>query len=185
MKLIVDTTGPTDQLELDIDSMVELCEDADALFAVVLARICTYAVRNSQSLDAVFYVQLDGDEETGLDVPDDDGTDFSHLKEACQLFWYLSEKDKWITEGRVFARLDNNWRYVDFSDLKSEVEDDFHTEYEDCDGPAEFAKQYMEDCCDDLPEHYKSYFDYDSYGEALLQDYDQYEWNGTNYLYSR
>jgi hypothetical protein len=185
VKLIVDTTGPTDQLELDIDTMLEDALDADALFAKVLARICQYVIRNEQSLDSLYVVQLDGDEETGLDVPDDDGVDFTHLKEACQLFWYLSEKDRWIDEGRVFAKVNDHWQYTNFDDIKSEVEDDYHSQYEDCDGPEAFAKQYMEDVCDDLPEHYRSYFDYEAYGEALIQDFEQYEWNGTTYLYSR
>lgn len=185
MKLIIDTTGPTDQLEINIDTMLEDSLDADALFARVLARICQYVIRNEQSLDSFYVVQLDGDDETGLDVPSDTDVDFTHLKEACQLFWYLAKENAWIDEGRVFVRVNENWRYINFDDLKSEVEDNFHTQYEDCDGPREFAKQYMEEVCDDLPEHYAPYFDYEAYGEALIQDFEQYEWNGMTYLYSR
>lgn len=184
MKLIVDTTGPTDQLELDIDTMLEDALDADALFAKVLARICQYVIRNEQSLDSLYVVQLDGDEETGLDVPDDDGVDFAHLKEACQLFWYLSEKDSWIDEGRVFARLNDNWRYVDFDDLKEEVEDNYHTEF-DAGDEAAWAEEYTDEVDLGIPDHLKSYFDYDAYAETLLSDFEQYEWCGKTYLYSR
>lgn len=184
MKLIVDTTGPTDQLTLDIDAYMNSCEDADALFAVVLARICTYVVRNSQTLDDFYVVQLDGDEEEGLDVPDDSATDFTHLREACQLFWYLGEKDQWVDEARVFARINDHWKYTNFDDLKSEVEDDYHTEFDTGD-EASWAEEYTDEVDLGIPDHLKSYFDYDAYAEALIADFEQYEWNGKTYLYSR
>lgn len=184
MKLIVDTTGPTDALSIDIDTMIEECEDADGLFALVLARICRYVHRNSQSLDSFYVVQLDGDEEEGLDVPDDDVPNFTHLREACQLFWYLSERDRWVDEGRIFARLNDNWRYVDFDDLKSEIEDNYHTEF-DAGDEASWAEGYTDEVDLGIPDHLKPYFNYEAYAEALIAGFEQYEWNGTTYLYHR
>lgn len=184
MKLIVDTTGPTDQLEINIDTMLESAEDADALFAMVLSRICRYVVHNGQSLDSFYVVQLDGDDESGLDVPDDSASDFTHLREACQLFWYLGERDPWVNEARVFARINDHWKYTNFDDLKEEVEDNYHTEFETGD-EASWAEEYTDEVDMGIPDHLKPYFDYDKYAEALLDDFEQYEWNGTTYLYSR
>lgn len=184
MKLIVDTVGPTDRYELDIDVLIDSCEDADALFAVVLSRICIYVVRNSQTLDDFYVVQLDGDEEGGLNVPDDSAADFTYLREACQLLWYLNEKDSWVDEGRIFAKINDNWKYTNFDDLKSEIEDDFHAEFDTGDEAA-WAEEYTDEVDFGIPDHLKSYFDYEAYAEALLSDYDQYTWGGKTYLYSR
>jgi antirestriction protein ArdA len=184
MKLIVDTVGPTDQLAIDIDTMIEECEDADGLFALVLARVCRYVHVNSRTLDDFYVVQLDGDDEGGLDVPDDSASDFTHLREACQLFWYLSEKDRWVDEARVFARINDNWKYVDFDDLKSEVEDNYHAEFDTGD-EASWAEEYTDEVDLGIPDHLKSYFDYEAYAEALIEDFDQYEWDGKTYLYHR
>lgn len=181
MKLIIDTTGPTDQLTLDIDTMLESCDDADALFAFVLGRICRYVHTNGQSLDDFYVVQLDGDVETGLDVPDDSASDFTHLREACQLFWYMHEKDRWVDESRIFARINDHWKYTNFDDLKSEIEDDYSAGFDKGDED-DWAKEWVEET-EGVPESLMSYIDWDKYAADLLQDYEQYEWDGKIYLY--
>lgn len=183
MKLIIDTVGPTDQCEIDISAIIDSCESADTLFAFVLSRICAYVIHNDQTLDDFYVVRLDGDEEECLDVPDDSASDFTNLREACQLFWYLNEKDRWVDEGRVFARINDHWKYTNFDNLKSEIEDEYSAEFDTGD-ESDWAQEYAEDT-EGVPDGLMSYIDWDKYASDLLQGYEQYEWNGKTYLYHR
>lgn len=182
MKLVIDTVGPTDPCVIDIDEMLESAKDADQLFAIVLGFVCRYVHINGRSLDDFFVVQMDGDREGGLDVPDDSASDFTHLREACQLFWYMAVDGQRVDEGRIFARVNDHWKYINFDDLSAEIEDSYYTEF-DSGCEEEWAQEWANDC-EGVPEGLMSYIDWKSYARDLLHDYEQYEWNGKVYLYS-
>jgi hypothetical protein len=176
-------TGVGD-FSVDVDSAIAESVDATALCAVLLGRLLKQSV--SQGCDASdFYVySLDGDVEKGLMMSHGNSWDFSWLLEVSQFFWYLNEKPSHVDEAQVFACIESRgWSRIDFELLGEAVETGYHREF---DGDhEEFAREYMSDSCESLPDHLESHFDYDSYGESLLEKYEQCEWGGRTFLYIR
>lgn len=127
--------------------------------------------------------QIWEDPEEYLDVSGD--TLLKWPEKVAKFAWFVENLPSWIESDQVWAVVDNvHWEYVDFDNLKSFVEDDFHGEflgdYED------FAQEWHENTSDfRLPEHMYHFVDWRSYGESLVSDFSEVRWNDRTFLYYR
>lgn len=187
MQLILGHLSPSvnDDMIVNIDELLEspTVGDASDLARAILTKMCLQASLWGCDLDDFEVKQIDGDEEAGLTMSHERSWDFEWLLEVAQLFWYLSvEKPMHVDEAQVFAYINtNDWRFVSFDDLSSEIEDDCRGELPDDVGA--WAKEWLEDTGHEMPDHLMPYVDFDAYGESLLSDFTVVEWEGRKYIY--
>jgi hypothetical protein len=126
-----------------------------------------------------FTLDNDGDE---VEITDTKAGDWTWLDNICNLIEHLQAK-QWLEANMFLACIKNEgWSSFDWDNLNN-VEDTFHREW---DGDyEEFAREWMSDVGEDLPEHLTYHFDYDEYGRALIEDYDMVEFANTEYLFNQ
>lgn len=166
--------------EVDIDFALEVSETVESLTAHIMCDVAIHARRNGVCVSTIYPVSIDGDAETDLFVPRDSGWDFEWVSEVAQVFWYLTNVPG-ADEAQVFAKLDEEWKYTDFSRLRKEIEESFIKEYDG--DPEEFAREHMCEAEEGLPDHLEAHFNYASYGEVLVSEYNTYERSGRKFLY--
>lgn len=152
--------------------------DAESFKLAVLFHIALWAVEKGYSMDRIvgFTLDNDGDE---VEITSEAG-DWTWLDNICHLVEHLQTKN-WLEANMFLACVKNEgWSSFDWGNL-SNVEDTFSQEW---DGDYEgFAREYMENVGEDLPEHISHHFDYRQYGEDLVDEYDMIEFAGTEYLF--
>lgn len=188
MKLYVTSTAIDAGLEVDISWQLNdgcCVTNADQLFCRMLVKICNWVVANGGELSDVYCDSFDGNGETGFDLGLSSGADFfERLREVALLAWYIHEKGTWIEEARIFAVIENvGLKWFNFEDLESQVEDDYVGEYPD--DAEEWARKWMNETDQAIPESLEQYFDYEQYGKDMLRDaHSTVEWNGQRFLYA-
>lgn len=156
--------------------------DADTLKLAVLHHIALWAMEQDISMDRIvgFTFDNDGDE---LDIEATAGN-WTWLTEVCQLVEFIKGNKHYCPDNAIFARIkDIGWKFFDFdSDLQG-AEDEYYQEF---DGDyKEFARDQMDNCGESIAEHLEYHFDYESYGESLVEDYDRVEFASEEFLFSR
>ena len=102
-------------------------------------------------------------------------------EEIAKLAFWLHENEEEYEYGPVLATLsDSLWKYFDFDDIES-VKDEFSQEFDGDHG--EYAREWLDSTDQKLPEWAEPYFNYDEYGEDLVQGMSEREWAGTTYLF--
>lgn len=104
-------------------------------------------------------------------------------KEVAQFAWYVLQ-DEPNKKDQAFAYLDNNhWQYVDFDVLDDEIEENYLAEAPA--SPEEYARDHVADHGESVPDYIAEHVDWGALGEELLSDMEQYEWNGSTFLYTQ
>lgn len=186
MKLhLVSTTVDNKVIDLDLLFGDECCvTDSETLFAALLVKVANWVQYSGGQFSDIYCDTFDGDDETGFDLGVAVGSDFfERLREVALMAWYMKNEGKYVEEARVFAVIENQHiKYFDFESIQSEVEDDYHGEIED---EEDWARQYLEDTDQALPDGLESYFDYQQFGEDLIRDsFTKVEWCGQEFIYS-
>lgn len=173
--------GYTGNDDIDLGELYDLdwVIDQPTMKNAIMVAVANLAIQEEISFDAIVpdYVQ-DEDSET-LSIKTD-----AWLTELSQFVWHLFSVDSDEEEHKkYFAYIHNTgWEFFDFDRL-SKIEDDFYGVEEDLD-PEDYAKEQMEGRGEALPEHLESHFDYQAYGEELLEDFNQIEWGDRMYLFT-
>lgn len=171
---------PYDEI-VNLADLVEVCgsvgELTSRLTAAIGGKLIEWGIEFKTLMpDSV----SDGRDEMGIS---DDG-DYDWISDAAKLAWYVEhELSSWHEPHALFAKIrGEGWKWTNFDELNS-WEDEYSQEY---DGDAEeFGKNWLYETDGDLPDHLQPYFDYEAYGESLLEGYDQQEWGGMTYLFHR
>jgi hypothetical protein len=186
MKLNVSSPNIDSDAEFDLDDLMDnmdMVDDEGTLHTALIIEIARWSLEHGQPFDDAYPTYVEDDNGHELWVHGDSQSNPDWIKEVAQFAWFIrQEKDSWVDDDLIFAYVNGeDWRYVDFDRL-SDWQDNYSQEYE---GDAEeFARQWMSDVGDEsLPDHLEPYFDYESYGEAMLNDYNQYEWNDRTFLF--
>lgn len=153
--------------------------DADDLFLAVIHHIALWALENGHGMDVIegFTLDHDGDE---LAIHSEAG-DWTWLKQVCKVVAY-HENDGHVPTNAVLGSIkDAGWKWFNFDSVK-DLEDTYSQEwggdYED------FAKEWMSNVGEDLPEHLEYYFNYQDYGENLIEsDYAIIEFANEEFLF--
>lgn len=184
-KLFVQNYYNGEYTEIDLDSawMDQDVIDADSLFQVLIVKISIWALENDHLLkDIVGYTLDEGSDELAL--PQTPG-DLTWLMEVSKLVaWRHTPTKHYMPDGALMARInDIGWKFFDFDSDLQEAEDMYSQEF---DGDyAEYAREYMENCGEGLSEWAEPYFNYEEYGEDLVDGYDRVEWDNQEYLFHR
>jgi hypothetical protein len=156
--------------------------DADGLKLEILHAMALWAMEKDYSLDKVTGFTFDHDSDE-LEISGDSKS-WDWLTEVCQLVEFIKGNKHFCPDNAIFARIkDVRWEYFDFNHDLQSAEDEYYQEWDG--NHEEFAKEYMSSTDGDIPDHLQSYFDYASFGEALVDDFDQLEFAGDEFLFSR
>lgn len=181
MILNVDIKGTWDNEDICLDDLWELdyVTDADDLRTALVIHIAGIAIERSVEFSAVTpdYVE-DGD---GNELTISEDGDW--ITEVANFATAVLERDAWQEEGMFFAYVDNSgWRFFDF-DRMSDVVDNFSQEFEG--DYEEFARDWMDNMGESLLAQHETHFDYESYGEQIIEDnYQVVEWGSATYLFN-
>lgn len=180
----VHETGVYNTGGLDLDDLWDEMDgtDADAFFEVLVCKVALFAIEQNVRFGAVvgFTFDHDGDEMEIYQAQDD----ATWIREVAQLVEFIKSNQRGAPDGAIFARVnDLGWHYVDFSsDLKTMGDGyygEFSGDYE------EHAREYMENCGEELLDQHEYYFDYRAYGENLVDEFDRCAWADQEYLFTR
>lgn len=155
--------------------------DADSLKLAVLHHIALWALEHDFSMDSIigFTFDADGDQ---LEIEATAG-DWTWLTEVCQLVEFVKSNKHYCPDNAIFARIkDVGWKSFDFDSDLREAEDQYYQGWSG--NHEEFAREWMDNVGESIPEHMESHFDYDSYGESLVEDYEMVEFAGDEFLFS-
>ena len=179
----VDTGSYNEGTGLDLDDVWAEPDvfDEETFKLAILFHIALWAKDSDYSnltLDRVvgFTLDNDGDE---VEIKSEMG-DWTWLDNVVDLYVYLQAKP--YLEANMFLACIKNEDWDSFNwDNLDHVEDTFHREW---DGDyEEFAREWMDDVGEDLPEHLAHHFDYDAYGRDLIESYDRVEFANEEYLF--
>lgn len=174
---VTDTNGAVLEIDLKAAWMDPYVAGESDMFEVLFWNLGWWTYSNGETPKSAFDAEISlpgGDDSVSVNVDDD----FDWLREVCKL--YSESMEECIPDGALLGYIENQgWKWVNFDNIGAS--DDYESEY---DGDAgDFAREHMEEYGEDLPEHLKYHFDYDSYGEALLDEYDEIEFDGQSYLF--
>lgn len=175
-----DSDNPSHEIDLDGLIASEHATDADTLHTLIIIEVAMWALNLGCSFDDVYPMCVADDNGKELDAGPTNNPNWT--KEVAQLAWFVEQGPRFVDSDQVFAIVNaTDWRYVDFDNLQSFVEDDYCQEF---DGDYEdFGRERVSDLCEDVPEHLEQYFDYEKYGRDAVNDYNKYEWNDRTFLY--
>jgi len=180
----VDTNDYNDGTGLDLDEVWDEpgVFDADTLKLAVLHHIALWAMEYDFSMDRIVGFTFDngGDE---LEIEATAGN-WTWLTEVCQLVEFIKGNKHYCPDNAIFARIkDIGWKFFDFDSGLQAAEDEYYQEF---DGDyKEFAREYMDNCGESIAEHLEYHFDYESYGESLVGDFDLVEFANEEFLFDR
>lgn len=167
-------------LEIDLDVLYKLdwVLGADDLEEAIMVAVSESLIKHGVGMSEVNFDWIEDSDAGVFSFPAE-----VELGDIAKFVWHLLNESMGYERGKYFAYVDGvGWKWVNFDNLNT-IYEMFHSEY---DGDAgEFAREHMENVGETIPGWMESYFDYDSYGEALLEDYDVFEWEGQQYVFSR
>lgn len=157
--------------------------DEDSMVGLLVHEIAVWALENGNRFDDIVPLTVDDDDGQELEIHQEPTNPHLWIREVVQLYMWLDCNKHWIPDEAILAYVDNQgWKWTDFdSDLQS-AEDEYHQEF---DGDyEEFARDYLENSGDSLPEWAEPYFDFSEYGETLVEGYSECEWRYRKFLFS-
>ncbi|WAB09319.1 ArdA-like antirestriction protein [Streptomyces phage Stella] len=158
--------------------------DEDSMHAMLVNVIAVWALENGNRFDDITPMTVDDDDGQELEIHQEDTNRHLWIREVVQLFMHLLSGQHYCDDEAILAYVDDQgWKWTDFeSDLES-AEDGYHGEFDgDYD---EFAREYMSDMGESLDDHLESHFDYESYGESLVDGYDRCSWGSREFLFNQ
>ncbi|UVD39742.1 ArdA-like antirestriction protein [Streptomyces phage RosePharie] len=179
-----ETNEYNDGTGLDLDDVWDEPSvlDAESLKLAVLHHIALWALEQDISMDTVvgFTFDHDGDE---IEIEAKPG-DWTWLDEVCLIVEFIKGNKHYCPDNAIFARIkDIGWKFFDFDTDLQTAEDEYYQEF---DGDyKEFARDWMDNVGESIAEHLEYHFDYESYGESLVEDYDRIEFASEEFLFSR
>lgn len=185
MKIHVSSPNIDTDADFDLDDLMDnldMVVDMETLHTALIIEIARWSLEHGAPFTDAYPTYVEDDNGNELWVHGDFTSNPEWIKEVAQFAWFIrQEKDSWVDDDLIYAYVNGeDWRYVDFDSLK-DYEDNYSQEY---DGDAEeFGRNWMYECGEGLPDNLEPYFDYERYGEDLLEGYNQYEWNGNTYLF--
>lgn len=169
-------------LDLDDVWMESGVIDVESFKLAILHHIALWAMEKGYSLDRIVGFTLDNDGgEIDMRLDSDDAGDWTWLDNVANLVEHL-QGSLWLDVNMFLAAINNEgWDSFDWDNL-SAVEDRYSQEW---DGDyEEFAKEWMDNTGEGLPDNLERYFDYREYGEHLIEDdYEILEFAGNSYLF--
>ena len=180
---VQDKDGETKEIDLDDVWIHPDVVDEDSMQDLLVNVIAVWALENGDTFDDITPLTVDDDEGQELEI--DQASDQPHLwiREVVQLYMWLNCDKHYMPDEALLAYVDTQgWKWTDFdSDLQS-AEDEYHSEFTgDYD---EYAREYMSDCGDGIPEWAEPYFDYAEYGEVIVDGYDRCSGGSKEFLVS-
>lgn len=165
-------------VSFDLDNLFEHVVAEKDMIARLETRIRTVARLAGVDVD---YVHFDDVQFEGHDItPTDDA-----IERAADVakFWNWAEGSREWEYLPIIARIYvDNWKYIDFDNLGNEM-DNYFIEFSEGDYEG-FAKCLVEDCLIDGPgEGWDYYVDWEAKGEDMASDYQQFDYEGTTYLF--
>ena len=168
---------------------LEDCDDRAVALASHIVRECFEDAGGwTFTMDDVIVVEIVSEGSDTLDppLPDNHGT-FAALVEQCETLVKLHdivEANEHSLDRLLATIVHEEWDSFDFDDTKY-WDDEFFTSFDEDDYEA-FAKYEMETCDTEIPEHQHKYFDFDRYGQDLLDDdYYHTTFNGVTYVFNK
>lgn len=158
--------------------------DEDSMVGLLVHEIAVWALENGNRFDDIVPLTVDDDDGQELEIHQEDTNPHLWIREVVQLYMWLDCDKHWCEDEAILARVDDiGWKWFDFDSDLQEAEDMYYSEFSgDYD---EFARESMENCGDSIPEWAEKYFDFEEYGEDLVDDYDRVSWGGREFLFSR
>ena len=185
MELSFTANGVDNQTTVDLDDLIDnydMVVDADTMHTALVVQVAQWALEQGVGFDDLYPQFIQDDNSNELWVHGDSQSNPDWIKEVAQFAWFIrQEKDSWVDDDLIYAWVEGEgWQYCDFDSLK-DYEDYYSQEY---DGDAEeFGRNWLHEVGEGLSDDLDRYFDYEAYGEDLLNSYQQYTWNGTTYLF--
>lgn len=149
------------------------------LFQDILFRIALWAIGVDRTLDEVtgFTLDHDGGE---LEIKAEGSNHWGWLSEVAKLVFF--DQTSHVPTNATLGYIENEgWDSVNFDCLARDIEDNYSQEYEG--DYTDFAHQHMSDVGEEIPDHMEKYFDYESYGETLVDGYNRVEFANEEYLF--
>ncbi len=182
-----------DFVQLDSDKAgfdeLEDMDDRPIALASYIVRECLEDAdgRLEITMDDIIVVEIHGEKTNGdtvdVPLPDGHGT-FAVLIEQCETLVELHDLvDDCYDVDRLMAAIQHEeWDNFDFD--SKYWDDHIFGSFDEGDYEA-FAKEEMEVCESEIPDHLQSYFDYEQYGRDLIDDsYYMTVFNGTMYVFN-
>lgn len=171
-----------DHSGLDLDDLYDESDGTEEdIRTLIILNVAQFAIDRNLKFDQVTPMTIDIDSNE-LDI---DSMGDGWMSEVARLLVHVKSSRHCMPTEALLARIaDIRWQCFDFdTDLENLCENLYSQELE---GSAEdFGKQYMEETDQGIPEHLEAYFDYEAYGQALIDDYDTADWGYATYLFSR
>lgn len=181
---VQDPDGEHKEIDLDDVWIHPDVIDEDSMHALLVVTIAVWALENEQyTFDQITPMTVDDDDGQELEIHQKQSDPHLWVREVVQLYmWLVIEKTHYAPDEAILAYVDNQgWKWIDFDTDLQEAEDKYHCEfngdYED------YAKEFMDDCGESIAVHLEDHFDYSSYGEALVENYERVSWGRKEFLF--
>ncbi|AWN05158.1 ArdA-like antirestriction protein [Streptomyces phage Vorvolakos] len=182
---VQDQDGEHTEIDLDDVWIQSDVIDEESFHGALVAKIATWALERGSSFDDISGLTVDDDEGQELEIHNETGENrHSWILEVVQLYMWLNCDKHYCEDEAILARVDDiGWKWFDFDSDLQEAEDMYSQEF---DGDyAEYAREYMDGCGESLSEWAEKYFDYEEYGEDLVDGYDRVSWGSREFLFSQ
>lgn len=171
--------------EIDLDDVWAHADviDEDSMHALLVNVIAVWALENGNRFDDITPLTVDDDEGQELEIHQETTNPHLWIREVVQLYLHLLSDKHYCEDEAILAYVDNQgWKWTDFDSDLEQAEDEYYSEFDgDYD---EYAREYLSNNGEGIPEHMEKYFDYEEYGEALVDDFDRCEWGSREFLFS-
>lgn len=187
MYLKVTSTHGSELIDIDDFLQSQAADDVNTL-APAFARRVLFKFRNDlvagldpMNIEFETYV-TDASEDIEIDSSD---SWVSQIRDILELVSWVNDKltgrycDD-LSVNKVYAQLSDDWSGNiggDYNYLVNNVTDVYDIGEEE-----EFARNWLDNTEGDLPEYLQPYFDYQAYGETLVNDRASIDWEGRTYL---
>lgn len=178
------------EFKVDLDKLANYVNDVvdvDTLHSAIVVDVARWALSEGISVSDTYPLYIyDAEiwEGEPADKQIDAGPDSeTWMREVAELTWFVYHAKTYLDRDQVFAWLNKqHWKYVNFDNLEDDIAENYSQEFNG--DHEDFAKEWMSNYCDEsIPDHLEEFFDYQAYGERLISEMIEYEWNGTTYLY--
>jgi hypothetical protein len=181
LKLYVECLmGEKQEIDLDDVWIHPDVVDEDSMHALLVHHIALWALSNGNRLNDISGLTVDDEDGNELVIGHDAGS-MDWIREVTQLYMWLIDDKHYAPDEAILAYVDNaGWKWFDFDDFQT-PEDEYCQAF---DGDyAEYAKETMSNQGESLEEHLERHFDYEEYGQYLIDDYSLVEWGGSQFLF--
>lgn len=156
--------------------------DEDGMHAALVNEVALYALGEGISFTDVRGLTID--DEGGHELSMKSEADMVWIREVAQLYVFLLSDEHYCDDEAILAYIDNSgWQWVDFDSDLQDAEDKYYTEFNG--DYEEFARERMDDSGDSFSETHERYFNFEEYGEDLVNDWSRCEWGSREFLFDQ